>query len=252
MYLKTITRRGITFFLKKPTQYTKPILLLFGAPGVGKGTYGRKLSKDWNMPLFSTGEYLRDVLAHDNSAKGNEIRAMVQRGKLVDNETVYKIVEHRMLYEEEEDAKGIILDSFPKNVEQAKMLHKLGTVHAAMNFFLSDAIIIEKLAGRRECEDCHTTYNVASIHRNEHDMDPIIPTHDPNRCDFCGGELVRRYDDDPLIVSDKLEVYRMTRASLENYYKNLGVYIEFSPKRGIKDYYKIKTKLEEFLKSRKQ
>lgn len=255
MLSSAITRRlgrGITFFLKRPARYTKPILILMGAPGVGKGTFGRRLSRDWRMPLFSADEYLRNAVKNNDSSLDSRVYELVRSGKPVKGEIVYKAVEKRLLCEEEKGAKGVILDGFPKNVNQAKMLNKLGTVHAAINLFLADAILIEKLAGRRECEQCSMTYNVAAIHRNGHDMDPILPLKDPQRCDACGGELMRRPDDEPTMVNDKLELYKHESAPLERYYKEKGVFVEFTPKKGVKDYLEIRGKLEEFLKAKQK
>eukprot|EP00826_Nyctotherus_ovalis_P038803 TRINITY_DN3661_c0_g1_i9.p1 TRINITY_DN3661_c0_g1~~TRINITY_DN3661_c0_g1_i9.p1 ORF type:complete len:256 (+),score=77.99 TRINITY_DN3661_c0_g1_i9:203-970(+) len=255
MFSSAITRhmtRAITFFLRRPTRYKKPILILMGAPGVGKGTFGRRLSRDWRMPLFSVGEYLRNAVKNNDSRLDSRIYELVRSGKPVKGEIVYKVVERRLLCEEEKEAKGVILDGFPKNVNQAKMLNKLGTVHAAINFFLADAVLIEKLAGRRECEQCNMTYNVAAIHRSGHDMDPILPLKDPERCDACGGQLMQRPDDEPTVVNDKLEVHRYESAPLERYYKEKGVYIEFAPRRGVKDYPEIRAKLEEFLKAKQK
>lgn len=252
MFSNNLLRRGINFFFwRKPARYTKPILLLMGAPGVGKGTYGKRLSKDWNMPVFSTGEYLRNILQNEKSALADQIRGIVQSGKLVGDDIVYKIMERRLLRDEDKNAKGIILDGFPRTVDQAKLMEKLGTVTAAMNFFLRDDILVEKLAGRRECEKCHTPYNVATIRRDGYDMDPLMPKKNAELCDSCDGKLIQRQDDTPEVIKDRLEVYKSKTAPLEGYYKEKGVYIEFEPKRGVKDYPEIKQKLEEFLKSRK-
>eukprot|EP00826_Nyctotherus_ovalis_P046612 TRINITY_DN5289_c0_g1_i2.p2 TRINITY_DN5289_c0_g1~~TRINITY_DN5289_c0_g1_i2.p2 ORF type:complete len:181 (+),score=50.54 TRINITY_DN5289_c0_g1_i2:141-683(+) len=157
MLARAILKGGLRFFASESARYTKPILLLMGAPGVGKGTYGKRLSRDWKMPVFSTGEYLRNLLKKETDLS-NRVRGIVQSGKLVDDDTMFKIMEHRLLHDEDQNAKGIILDGFPRNVDQAKMMEKLGTIKAAMNFFLRDDILVEKLAGRRECEKCHIPY----------------------------------------------------------------------------------------------
>lgn len=252
MFPRSLLRQSRNFFWKKSIRYEKPILLLMGAPGVGKGTYGKRLSADWNMPVFSTGEYLRNMLKTDNTPLGNQIREIVKAGKLVGDDIMYQIMERRLLKEEDKNAKGIILDGFPRTVEQAKMMEKLGTIKAAMNFFLREDILIEKLAGRRECEKCHIPYNVATIRRDGYDMDPLMPKKDPARCDTCGGKLIQREDDTEKVIKDRLGVYKNKTAPLEGYYKKKGVYIEFEPKRGVKDYPEIKAKLEEFLNSKKK
>jgi len=250
---RVIMRRTFGLFgKKKVARYEKPILLLMGAPGVGKGTYGKRLSKDWNMPVFSTGEYLRNMIKTDTtSALAKEVKDIMQSGKLIDDNTVFKIMERRLIHEEDKNAKGIILDGFPRTVDQAKMMEKLGNIKAAMNFFLRDDILVEKLAGRRECEKCHIPYNVATICRDGYDMDPLMPKKNPQRCDACEGKLIQRQDDTPQVIKDRLEVYKTKTAPLEGYYKQKGVYIEFEPKKGVKDYPEIKAKLEAFLNSRK-
>lgn len=249
MFVNAVLRRYMSSAVGGTMRYTKPILLLMGAPGVGKGTYGKRLSKDWNMPIFSTGEYLRKLLATSKGDLVEKIRSTVQSGGLVDDETILKIMEHRLFEDEDPKAKGIILDGFPRTVDQAKMMEKLGEIKAAMNFFLRDDILIEKLAGRRECEKCHIPYNVATICRDGYDMDPLMPKKNPKRCDACNGKLIQRQDDTPAVIKDRLEVYKTKTAPLEGYYKQKGVYVEFEPKRGVKDYPDIKAKLESFLAS---
>jgi adenylate kinase len=231
--------------------YKKPMFVLLGAPGVGKGTYGKRLSKDWNMPIFSTGEYLRALLKTDKTELGNKIRELVQAGKLVGDDIIMEIMERRLFKDEDKKAKGILLDGFPRTVKQAEMLEKLGKVSAAMNFFLRDDILIEKLAGRRECDKCHIPYNVATIKRDGYDMEPLLPKKDVNTCDACGGKLIQREDDTEKVIKDRLGVYKSKTFPLEEYYKKKGIFIEYEPKRGVTDYPDIKLKFTEYLKAKK-
>lgn len=254
--MSALTRRAFFGFFKKKAKpaaefYSKPILILLGAPGVGKGTYGKRLSKDWSMPIFSTGEYLRNFLKTDKSPLADQLREIVKAGKLVDDESVMKIMKKRLIEDEDPKAKGIILDGFPRTVQQAEMLDKLGKVQAAMNFFLRDDILIEKLAGRRECEKCHIPYNIATIKHDGYDMEPLLPKKDVNLCDACGGKLIQREDDTPKVIKDRLEVYKQKTFPLEEYYKKKNVYVEFEPKRGVTDYPDIKTKIEAYIKEKK-
>ena len=232
-----------------PQFYKKPILILLGAPGVGKGTYGKRLSRDWNMPIFSTGEYLRALLKTDHSPLGNQLREVVQAGKLVDDAMIMKIMQKRLFEDENPKAKGILLDGFPRTVGQAELLNGLGKVQAAMNFYLRDDILIDKLAGRRECEKCHWSYNVAVIKRDGYDMDPLLPEKNLDRCDKCDGKLILREDDTIPVIKARLEVYKQKTAPLEEFYKLKGVYVEFEPKRGVNDFPEIKKTLENFIAS---
>lgn len=250
--MRNLMKRSMGLFGKKPQIYSKPILILMGAPGVGKGTYGKRLSKDWSMPIFSTGEYLRTLLKTDKTDLGNELRALVKAGKLVGDDVIMKIMEKRLFTDEDKKAKGIILDGFPRTVGQAELLDKLGKVQAVMNFFLRDDILIEKLAGRRECEKCHIPYNVATIIRDGYDMEPLMPKKDPGHCDACNGKLIQREDDTEKVIKDRLIEYKQKTAPLEGYYKKKGVYIEFEPKKGVKDYPEIKQKLEDYIKTKQK
>ncbi len=228
--------------------YQKPILILLGAPGVGKGTYGKRLSVDWKMPIFSTGEYLRALVKTDKSALGNQLREIIKAGKLVDDNMIIEIMKKRLFEDEDPKAQGILLDGFPRTVHQAELLDGIGKVKAAMNFYLRDDILIDKLAGRRECEKCHWSYNVAVIKRDGYDMDPLLPEKDLDHCDKCNGALIQREDDTIRVIKDRLEVYKQKTAPLEEYYKKKGVYIEYEPKRGVTDFPDIKRTLENFLK----
>ncbi len=249
MFTSTLMKRCFWPFSKKAPFYKKPILVLMGAPGVGKGTYGKRLSKEWQMPIFSTGEYLRNMLKTDKSDLANQIRALVKAGNLVGDEIIMKIMERRLFNEENPTAKGIILDGFPRTVKQAELLDKLGKVKAAMNFFLREDILIEKLAGRRECEKCHIPYNISTIKRDGYDMDPLLPKKDVAICDACGGKLIQREDDTEKIIRNRLREYKSKTAPLEDYYKKKGIYVEFEPKRGVTDYPEIRSKLDSFIKS---
>lgn len=253
MLAKCISRQFFGLFKKKASAkfYTKPILVLLGAPGVGKGTYGKRLSADWKMPIFSTGEYLRTLLKTDKTDLGEKLREFVKQGKLVDDATIMKIMEKRLFEDEKPENKGIILDGFPRTVGQAEMLDKIGTVKAAMNFYLRDDILVEKLAGRRECEKCHIPYNIATIKRDGYDMDPLLPKGSVEICDACKGKLIQREDDTPKVIQDRLKIYKEKTAPLEGYYKKKKIYIEYEPKRGVTDYPDILVKMDHFIKTNK-
>ena len=227
--------------------YDKTVLLLLGAPGVGKGTYGKKLSQDWKMPVFSTGDYLRSLVKDPNSALGKKVKSIMDSGALVDDKTMMEVIDQRLFVDEAATAKGIILDGFPRTVNQADLLGQRCKISAVVNFVLSDDVLREKLEGRRECVKCHAAYNVADVRRGDYDMPPLLPKKDPVKCDDCGGHLILRDDDKPAVIGQRLKVYYEKTAPLEEYYRKKGLLFAYEPKKGIKEYPEIKRRIEEFM-----
>jgi len=103
------------------SQANQKVLLLFGAPGVGKGTYGKFIKRDFGFPTFSMGDYFRDALkkgdASDKFIQG--LKATLTAGKLVDDDTVVEIVKRTLEDPEWKKTKGIMLDGVPRTVNQA-------------------------------------------------------------------------------------------------------------------------------------
>ena len=230
---------------KASKTYTKPILILLGAPGVGKGTFGKKISNDFKMPIFSTGEYLRSLVGgKETSPLIERVRKVMSEGKLLDDETIIQIIQKRLFEDEDPAAKGIIFDGFPRTIPQAEKLETVGKVKAVMNFFNKESILVEKLAGRRECEKCHEAYNVANIRKEGYEMDPLLPKKEKGKCDKCGGNLIHRSDDQPEAISERLKVYHEKTAPLEGYYEKRGIMKSYEPKKGVADYPWIKSEVE--------
>ncbi len=224
--------------------YSKPILVLLGAPGVGKGTFGKKLSKDFHMPIFSTGEYLRSLVAGKESSPLIErVKKIMAEGKLLDDDTIIQIIKKRLFEDEKPENQGIIFDGFPRTIPQAEKLATIGKVKAVINFFNKEAILVEKLAGRRECEGCHEAYNVAVIKKEGYEMEPLLPKKDVAKCDKCGSKLMHRSDDQPIAIAERLKVYHEKTAPLENYYKTQGILHSFEPKKGVTDYPWVKVEI---------
>ncbi len=231
-------------------QYEKPIIILFGAPGTGKGTYGKRLAKDLHMPIFSVGEYLRTLVSElePTSSLRRKIKKAMSAGKLVDKSITEAVVDRRLFVTDDPHSRGIILDGYPRTLREAEFLSRRGRVAAVVKFTLKDDVLKERLAGRRECKQCHATYNVADIRHDGYDMPPIKPKGpDPSRCDLCGGRLIRRADDRPEVVEKRLRLYHRKSAKVDAYYSKQGLAFEFEPRRGMKDYPRLKKKLERFM-----
>lgn len=184
-------------------------LLMFGAPGVGKGTQAAVLCGRLGIPHLATGDMLRAAI-RGGTPEGLEARAIVERGELVPDALISALVGARLALPDMQD--GFILDGFPRTVGQAEYLDRaLGAsgraVDAVVNITVPEREIAARLGGRRVCPSCGASYHVA-----------FQPPRTADVCDACGGRLERRADDAEDVVRGRLEVYvRQTAPVLEHY-----------------------------------
>jgi len=130
----------------------------------------------------------------------------------------------------------VILDGFPRTVAQAKYLDNYRHVDFVLNLHLDPEILVPKIAGRRVCPSSGETYNIFSFKENGYDMDPLLPTKDPERCDVSGELLVQRDDDNEEIVAKRLEIYQDSTQPILEFYEKTGKLVTFEPRKGVKDY----------------
>jgi adenylate kinase len=189
-------------------------LVLLGPPGAGKGTQARALGALWGIPQVASGDLLRAVVREDSDL-GREAAGYMDRGQLVPDELVLKLVDARL---RKEDARpGFILDGFPRNVAQAEALAKgLEHYHLKLNkvvaVIVPDEEIVKRISGRRTCRNCNAMYHVA-----------FEPPAKPGVCDKCGGELYQREDDAEETVRERLKVFAETTRPLLAHYDRLGL-----------------------------
>lgn len=184
-------------------------LILLGAPGAGKGTQAEILSKILNVPTISTGNILRAAMKN-GTAVGLKAKEYVDAGKLVPDDVIIGIVKERLAQPDCEN--GYILDGVPRTIPQAQAMEEMGVaVDCALSIEVEDALIIERMSGRRTCKDCSQTFHIVS---NPPKVEGI--------CDFCGGELNIRKDDAPETVKSRLETYHRETEPLKSFYENLG------------------------------
>ena len=190
------------------------MILLFGPPGVGKGTQADLLSKKYNLKKFSMGDILREEVSF-NSLLGSRVEEHIRLGNLVPDDIVVEIVENFLI----ENRNGhILFDGFPRTMNQALILERslarLGmSVDVALEMYLSEEDIIKRLRNRRHCPNCGRIYNYIT--------DP--PKKD-GVCDNCGQRLIKRIDDDEDVIKKRLEVYEEETKPITDYYKSLSVY----------------------------
>jgi adenylate kinase len=184
-------------------------LIFLGAPGVGKGTHAEIVSKEFSIPKISTGDILREEVKKQTEL-GMKAKGYMDRGELVPDDLVIKILEKRL--KEKDCEKGFILDGFPRTLPQAKALERFASIDLVLNFKASKETIIERITGRYTCRKCGAIYHVKNM-----------PPKVEGVCDVCGGELYQREDQKREVVENRLKVYEKLTKPLIDYYRKKGV-----------------------------
>ncbi len=189
-------------------------IVLLGPPGAGKGTQAKQLAKKLLLPHISTGDILRQNVAGGTSL-GKEAKDYMNKGLLVPDELVTKMLSER--FDQPDVKKGFILDGYPRNLNQAKVLadilkSKAMGIDLVFDLDCSEPVIVQRLSGRLVCRKCG-----ANFHRTN------MPPKQEGICDNCGGELYQRADDNVETIKKRLLVYRDEVAALINYYDQLGL-----------------------------
>ena len=204
-------------------------LILFGAPGAGKGTQAVELAKRFNLIHISTGEIFRDAIA-EHSEMGEIANSYISKGNLVPDDITVKIVKERLA---QEDCKnGFILDGFPRTLPQAECLDQICLelnikLDYVIDIEVSTEDIIERLSGRRVCKSCGASYHISL---NKPKVEGV--------CDTCVGELYTRKDDNKESVAVRIYTYQAQTTPLINFYKNKGILLEINGQQDINDVFK--------------
>ena len=187
------------------------IVILLGAPGSGKGTVAGKLaSEKANLKHVSSGDLLRGAVAKGTEA-GKQAKDAMEGGKLVADELIATMIKD-VVAETTGDV-TMLLDGFPRNLAQAKILDEMGApVKSAVLIDVPDEIIQDRIAGRRTCPKCKAGYHVKNL-----------PPKVEGICDVCGEKLTIRKDDNPDTVKDRLVVYHQQTEPLIAFYKEKGL-----------------------------
>ena len=187
------------------------IVILLGAPGSGKGTVaGRLASENEGLKHVSSGDLLRGAVAKGTAA-GVEAKGYMEKGNLVPDALIARMIKD-VVAETTGDV-TMLLDGFPRNLAQAKILEEMGApVKSAVLIDVPDSIIQDRIAGRRTCPKCKAGYHVRNL-----------PPKVEGICDACGEKLVIRKDDNPETVKDRLVVYHRETEPLIAFYREKGL-----------------------------
>ena len=184
-------------------------LIVFGAPGVGKGTQAKILSQKLNIPHISTGDILRQAVKNQTEL-GKKAKTIMDAGELVSDAIMIGIINETLI--EDQCKNGCILDGFPRTVQQAEELDKLFTKLnitdvLLISFEAKDDEIVKRLTNRRSCKSCQNIFNLAEI-------------ENLRVCPQCGAKdsFYQRNDDTEGVIRNRLEVFASTTRPVLDYY----------------------------------
>ncbi len=189
-------------------------LIIFGAPGAGKGTQAKNIVEHFGIEHISTGDLMRaEVKA--GTPLGKELDEIMSEGKYVPDDITVKLLEKKL---NDKSAKsGFLLDGFPRTIEQVYMLEKIvPLVDKVVEIDVENEAIIDRLSSRRTCSKCGQIFN-AKLQDLSYGT---CPKED------CNGELIQRKDDNPDTIRKRLEVYENSTKPILKYYEDKGLVIK--------------------------
>ncbi len=188
-------------------------LVLLGAPGSGKGTQAQIISSKYSIQRISLGDILREEVKKDSSL-GRTVEGYMKKGILVPDNIIQEVMESNL------NNPGFILDGFPRNLNQAKMLERIllnksFKIDKVIYLNVSESKIIQRLTGRRICRNCGALYHIVTMRPKKEGI-----------CDKCGGELIIRPDDNEDTVRKRWRVFMDKTHALIEYYGNKDLILD--------------------------
>jgi adenylate kinase len=201
-------------------------VILFGAPGAGKGTQAAILAEKIGLVHITTGELFREAIRQETEL-GKQAKPHYDRGQLVPDHLTIAMLLERL--SQGDCARGCLLDGFPRTLEQATALDEAlaregKAIDKVAYIQVSEDELLGRLSGRWNCRQCGSVYH-----------ERFQPPRQAGRCDQCGGELYQREDDKPETVRKRLEVYFRQTAPLIDYYRARGKLVEIDGDRPVEE-----------------
>ena len=188
--------------------------MLLGKQGAGKGTQAARLGEHFEIAHLSTGDMFRSQAAI-GTAFGLEAKRYMDEGELVPDEITIGLVEE-CLAEGGPLDDGFVLDGFPRTLNQAQELDRVvigRPLDLAINLEVPRAIVLDRLAGRRVCENCQRVYHVN------------MPPPENWTCETCGGHVTQRADDTEEAVERRLQLYEEETVPIIDYYRDQALLV---------------------------
>ena len=192
-------------------------IIFLGPPGAGKGTVAQGVSNRFNLMQVSTGDLIRAEV-NSCSELGEQMKDIINQGKLVSDEIVEKILENKMKeIKGASSSNGVILDGFPRTIPQAEELENIlekidEKLTAVIYIESSEESIVKRLSSRRSCKKCGKIYNLITI-----------PSKVEGRCDVDGEELYQRDDDKEEVIRGRFREYMEKTFPLIGFYEKKGI-----------------------------
>jgi adenylate kinase len=185
-------------------------VVLLGGPGAGKGTQAQILKREFGYRQVSTGDLLREHRTNGTEL-GRAAEAYMQRGELVPDDLIIKMVEGEL-----SGAAAVLFDGFPRTVAQAQALDALlesrGRGRAqAVYFEISRPALEERLLGR------WTNPRTGRVYHERFNPPNVAGIDDED-----GSSLVQREDDKPETIKRRLDVFETQTMPLVDYYRKSG------------------------------
>jgi adenylate kinase len=196
-------------------------IVLLGPPGSGKGTQTERLCAELNFTKISTGDLLREAVKL-GTPLGLKAKSYMESGGLVPDQLVGDLIKDKLAGIKG----GVILDGFPRTVEQAKMLDQIITVDMAIDLEVDEELLVKRLTERRVCKSCNSVFHLE-----------FNPPKAPGACDKCGSELIQRNDDSEKVVRERLRVYKEKTLPLTRYYYDKRILVRIDGQGDIGDVY---------------
>ena len=188
-------------------------VLILGPPGAGKGTQSSRIADRFDVEHVTTGDALRgnkDMDISDMDTEYDTPREYMEAGDLVPDAVVNAIVEEAL-----GSADGYVLDGYPRNMDQADELEDMTDLDVILSLEVSRGELVDRLTGRRVCDDCGTNFHVEFDQPEEAGV-----------CDECGGELIQRDDDNEESVNNRLDVFEDNTAPVIDHYRGREGFVE--------------------------
>src|SRR3990167_7498499 len=188
----------------------KPVIIILGPQGSGKGTQGKKLAAKLGLPYLETGQLLRDEIA-SGSDHGKYLGSIVDKGQLLSDDDINNFMKDKVRFAAN-NGQGFILDGYPRRHGQAEFVDSIIKPTHVLLIDIPDEESVSRLSARRQCPKDKRIYNLITA-----------PPKQDEVCDDCGTKLEQRVDDTPVAIQKRLNLYHTDTEPVLAWYKEQGV-----------------------------